>query len=113
MTTTSLPVPTEGHAAVLDEPHHATFHPARGPLARALPSRAGSPCATATRRCCARTTMIPRLCRDCCVGRHQEMMNVYDEAVAPEKRTAHEELLQNLSRRTAKRTAEDAIFVSV
>jgi integrase len=30
-----------------------------------------------------------------------KMMNMYDEAVAPEKRTAHEELLQNLSRRTA------------
>lgn len=42
-----------------------------------------------------------------------KMMNVYDEAVAPEKRTAHEELLQNLSRRTAKRTADDANFASV
>jgi integrase len=41
-----------------------------------------------------------------------KMINVYDEAVAPEKRTAHEELLQNLSRRTAKRTAEEADFVS-
>jgi integrase len=42
-----------------------------------------------------------------------KMMNVYDEPVAPEKRTAHEELLQNLFRRTANRTAEDAAFVSV
>jgi hypothetical protein len=40
------------------------------------------------------------------------MMNVYDAAVAPEKRTAHEELLQNLSRRTAKRTAGEVVFVS-
>jgi integrase len=42
-----------------------------------------------------------------------KMMNVYDEAVAPEKRIAHKELLQNLFRRTAKRTAEDANFVTV
>lgn len=42
-----------------------------------------------------------------------KMMNVYDEAVAPEKRIAHEELLRSLSRRTAKRTAEAADFVSV
>ena len=42
-----------------------------------------------------------------------KMMNVYDEAVAPEKRTAHEKLLQNLSRRTVKRTAGDVVFVSV
>jgi hypothetical protein len=42
-----------------------------------------------------------------------KMMNVYDEAVSLEKRTAHEELLQNLSRRTVKRTAEEANFVSV
>jgi integrase len=41
-----------------------------------------------------------------------KMMNVYHEAVAPEKRTAHEELLKTLSRRTAKRTADDANFVS-
>ena len=27
------------------------------------------------------------------------MMNVYDEAVAPEKRTAHEELLRKLAQR--------------
>jgi hypothetical protein len=40
------------------------------------------------------------------------MMNVYDQAVAPEKRTAHEELLQSLVRHIAKRTADDAIFVS-
>ena len=40
------------------------------------------------------------------------MMNVYDEAVAPEKRTAHEKLLRKLAQRTVKRTAEGAIFVS-
>ena len=42
-----------------------------------------------------------------------KMMNVYDEAVAPEKRNAHEELLQSLSQRTPKRTAGEANFVSV
>ena len=41
-----------------------------------------------------------------------KMMNVYDEAVAPEKRTAHAELLRKLTQRTVKRTADDTIFVS-
>jgi integrase len=41
-----------------------------------------------------------------------KMMNVYDEAVAPEKRKAHEGLLRKLSQRTVKRTADDTIFVS-
>lgn len=41
-----------------------------------------------------------------------KMMNVYDEAVAPEKRTAHEDLLRKLTQRTVKRTAEDAAFLS-
>ncbi len=41
-----------------------------------------------------------------------KMMNVYDAAVAPEKRTAHEDLLRKLVQRTVKRTAEDARFLS-
>jgi site-specific recombinase XerD len=41
-----------------------------------------------------------------------KMMNVYDEAVVLERRTAHEELLQNLVRRAAKRTVDHAILVS-
>jgi hypothetical protein len=41
-----------------------------------------------------------------------KMMNVYDQAGAPEKRIAHEELLRKLTQRTVKRTADDTIFVS-
>jgi integrase len=41
-----------------------------------------------------------------------KMMNVYDEAVAPEKRTAHEKLLRKLAQRTVTRPADGAIFVS-
>jgi len=42
-----------------------------------------------------------------------KMMNVYDEAVALEKRTAHEKKLLNLTQRTPKHTAGEANFVSV
>jgi len=42
-----------------------------------------------------------------------KLMNVYDKAVAPEKRITHEVMLQNMSRRTGKRTAEEADFVTV